>query len=310
MDLIGGLITGGLDLLSSAWQQDKQEGMQDHAQNFSAAQAAENRAFQERMSNTQYQRATADMQAAGLNPMLAYHQGGAGTPAGSAGQGTGGGTAARPQPVQALQTAAQIELTTAERDRVREETEKIEAEKQNIRAQTPTHAVSIDKMRQDINESAERIHRIQQEVKTGISSAAHLDQQVRNLRETIPQIKAATEQLKTLAALNRDQATERLTASGLNEAHAKEVLQRLLQNLPELNRIIMDLERKAMEMQQPGHMADEAARSSFVGLLGAYLKALLPLQGIMGAIPIGRSSPSKPATTTTRPSGHPLGAGH
>jgi len=39
--------------------------------------------FQERMRGSQYQAAMADMRKAGLNPILAYQQGGAGTPGGS-----------------------------------------------------------------------------------------------------------------------------------------------------------------------------------------------------------------------------------
>lgn len=42
--------------------------------------------FQSNMSNTSYQRAVADMKAAGLSPMLAYSQGGASVPSGSTAQ--------------------------------------------------------------------------------------------------------------------------------------------------------------------------------------------------------------------------------
>lgn len=51
---------------------------------YNSAEAQKNRDWQERMSNTRYQRAVEDMKKAGINPILAYRNGGAEVPGGRA----------------------------------------------------------------------------------------------------------------------------------------------------------------------------------------------------------------------------------
>lgn len=58
-------------------------------QNFNSAEAQRDRDFQEYQRSTQYQVAMEDMKKAGLNPILAYQQGGAGTTGGSSASSSG-----------------------------------------------------------------------------------------------------------------------------------------------------------------------------------------------------------------------------
>lgn len=268
------------DLGMSYWQTDQASDRQTDAQqfnrdesavarSFNSAEAALSRDWQEHMSNTQYQRGTKDMIKAGINPMLAFHQGGAGTPTGatasgpaaSSGIASGGGGSTN------FATASQIRVNDALTDKTR-------AEADEVRARTPTHTVNIDKTRQDISESLERINAIQQSVKTGASTAAHLDQQVTNLQAELPRITATIRSLTAGAKLTTAQ-------TGKTEAETAQINQTLAQQLPQLKHALDQLEIAARLSQMPQRLNDAKAQTTLLGAIGAAARALLPLDRIM-----------------------------
>jgi hypothetical protein len=84
--MVSGIAGSALGFIGQQQTNQKSWDIAQAANAASAEQAQKQMDFQERMRATQYQTAMEDMKKAGLNPMLAASQGGAGTPTGAMGQ--------------------------------------------------------------------------------------------------------------------------------------------------------------------------------------------------------------------------------
>lgn len=174
----GAVIGAGIGMASNMMSNDA-----------NSAQAGKNRAFQANMSNTAYRRSVRDMKAAGLNPMLAYQQGGASTPQGAQAQMKSATEGVANTALDSLRVSKELEMQESQIDLL-----KAQARNANKAAnKTSTENTLLERQVPKANMIQEMWQGVKKVFDTGKNSAKSLNKKI---RPKSPKAKKAVKQFK------------------------------------------------------------------------------------------------------------------
>jgi hypothetical protein len=202
-NILGSVIGAGASLLGGIMGNRSREESAAAANAASAQSAAQQMQFQREMSNTSYQRAVADLKAAGINPMLAAMKGGATTPGGSS------FTAQMPQQFDVITPAVEAynrtQLSSAQSAKTSAETEVIES------TGVAQAKANLEKTVADIGLTTQQTVKIMTDTELSAAQIATEREKPAQVRAMVDQL-IATTQTELFKQLNLVQQTALLRA--------------------------------------------------------------------------------------------------
>lgn len=198
-DLIGGLMTGGLNLAGKAYDNY-----------YNAKEASRNRNWQAQMSSTAYQRAATDLDAAGLNRIIALGSP-ASTPAGAMATSTGTGEMMGAIPLNSAQSAK----TRAEAATAREMPAQVKSQTAANSAKAASDLATASYTRgQEVNNAKELLGKLE----LMKAQAAAAGASAKQLTELIGQIQAQKDYLRQLTETEKGRTKTETSKGGVYEA--------------------------------------------------------------------------------------------
>lgn len=199
--------------------------------------ARENRAWQERMSNTAVQRHINDLRIAGLNPMLGY-MGQASTPAGNVAT----VQSAKGAAVDSFQKGSQGIVNALQLSMLDAQTDKLRAESAEIRSRIPVSGAQTEKLGAEVTEIQQRVAHMKTDMDLKVAQTALAQMERTKLEKLLPSL------IKEAEA----KAQERSSIAGLKSIGAGTV-----QRMNELEQAwFRGLEELGVMIRNAGHSAN------------------------------------------------------